>query len=154
MTEAITHYCPTLHKECSRLRHLLVSTLIPTGNTYVYTLGARSIPMDIPLAPQLARLYTTYLLPNYIQPGGHLLRIYIDDVTAIYPTTNLPLHPYTLLESETNATQDCTYNPALLGCMCNFVSKTQKYRQAVLLHLHCFHPSTKLCVNIYVGSAF
>ena len=48
------------------------------------------------------------------------------------PNTNQPLHSYTLLETKTNETQDCIYNPTTQ----HFVPKTQEYRQAVLLQPH------------------
>ena len=69
-------------------------------------MGSKGIPMGLPLAPELARMATAFLLRNYEQPLGHTLIIYFDDVSATYPILDLLLEPYILKETPANHTQE------------------------------------------------
>ena len=106
--------------------------------------------MGLPLAPELARMCTAYLLEHYEPPHDHCLTIYFDDVAATYPPNDLPLGPYNLKETEPNQTQDARYDPETK----KFTPYNQPYRQPVLLHPHSHHPSQKMCEKTYFGSAF
>ena len=106
--------------------------------------------MGLPLAPELARMCTAYLLEYYEPPPNHCLTIYFDDVAATYPPNDLPLGTYILKETEHNQTQDVLYDPTTK----KFKPCNQPYRQPVLLHPHSHHPSQKMCEKTYFGSAF
>ncbi|KAI6649853.1 hypothetical protein LOD99_6403 [Oopsacas minuta] len=86
------------------LQELLNFNFTTNGDEFFY-LGKIGIPMGLPLAPELARLCTAYLLTNYTPPPGEVLTIYFDDLAATYPIMDLPLGPYRLKETEANATQ-------------------------------------------------
>ena len=74
-------------------------------------MGNTGIPIGLPLAPELARMATAYLLSDYETPIGHSLTIYFDDVSATYPINNLPLTPYNLKDTPPNQIQDAKYDP-------------------------------------------
>ena len=103
-----------------------------------------------PLAPELARSTTAYLLRDYIQPPGHKLTLYFDDVASTFPIHNLPLAPFSLKETPPNQTQDALYDTETM----QFPAYTQQFRQCVPLHPHSHHPSRKLCEKTYHGAAF
>ena len=106
--------------------------------------------MGLPLTPELARMCTAYLLKDYEPPIGEALTLYFDDVAATYPINTLPLKPFNLLPTIDNTTQDATYDTTKK----EFLPLQQKYRQAVPLHPHSFHLSTKLAKKTYFGAAF
>ena len=93
-------------------------------------MGNTDIPMGLPLAPELARMATAYLLRDYETPIGHSLTIYFDDVSTTYPINNLPLTPYNLKDTPPNQTQDAKYDPITKL----FSPYTQAFRQCVPLH--------------------
>ena len=147
--EALHHYHPNATGELQILRRLLDYNYTTNGQQ-IYFLGTTGIPMGLPLAPELARMCTAYLLRNYHTPENESLTIYFDDVAATYPIDNLPLAPYTLKATEPNTTQDCK-----LDITTNtFKPIQQQYRQPVLLHPESYHPSKKMTANTYISSAF
>ena len=106
--------------------------------------------MGLPLAPEIARMCTAFLLKDYQPPTNHSLTIYFDDVASTYPPTDLPLETYNLKTTEANQTQDAIHEPEKKI----FRPFSQPYRQPVLLHPHSHHPSQKMCEKTYFGSAF
>ena len=106
--------------------------------------------MGLPLAPELARMSTTYLLRNYSPPPNEHLTLYFDDVAASYPIEDLPLAPYTLKTTAPNTTQDCIYDPISR----KFKPLQQQFRQPVLLYPESYHPSKRMTKNTYISSAF
>ena len=66
--------------------------------------------MGLPLAPELARMYTVYLLRNYQTLPNECLTVYLDDVASTYPIDNLPLGSHNLKPTPSNTTQDCRYD--------------------------------------------
>ena len=147
--QAFRHYQPYRHLEYNLLASLLKFNFVTDGEEF-YDMGSKGIPMGLPLAPELARMATAYLLRNYQQPLGHTLTLYFDDVAATYPIQDLPLDPYNLKETPANHTQDAMYNPDTK----QFTCYTQAFRQCVPLHPHSHHPSKKLVEKSYHGSAF
>ena len=106
--------------------------------------------MGLPIAPELARMCTAYLLRNYETPPNEKLTVYFDDVASTFPIEDLPLAPYNLKPTPPNTTQDCTYDPINK----KFLPLQQKYRQPVLLHPLSYHPSKAMAKNTYLSSAF
>ena len=106
--------------------------------------------MGLPLAPELARMCTAYLLRNYETPPNEKLTIYFDDVASTFPIENLPLATYNLKPTPPNTIQDCIYDPINK----KFLPLQQKYRQPVLLHPLRYHPSKAMAKNMYLSSAF
>ena len=149
VVEAFTFYNPHLHRERKLLIQLLQFNFATDGTT-IFHLGDIGIPMGLPLAPELARMCTAYLLSYYTVPPWQTLTVYFDDIAATYPIDNLPLAPFILKETPPNTTQDCIYIPEEKS----FKPIQQAFRQPVLLHPHSYHPSRKMCANTYVGSAF
>ena len=92
--------------------------------------------MGLPLAPELARMATAYLLRLYLPPPNERLIIYFDDIAATYPVDA--------------RTQDCTYDHNTR----KFIPLQQLYRQPVLLHPQSYHPSKNMAKNTYVSTAF
>ena len=80
-----------------------------TDGSQIYTLGSTGIPMGLPLAPELARMTTAYLMLNYTLPPNQAITIYFDDIAS---TVKLPLDflsPYLLEQGPNNVTQDVLY---------------------------------------------
>ena len=146
--EAMAYYHPRATGERHILRRLLEYNYTTDGNQ-LFHLGNVGIPMGLPLAPELDRMCTAYLLRDYKTPPGHSLTIYFDDV-ATYPIDNLPLEPYNLKPTPPNTTQDCLYLPSSN----KFVPVQQEFRQPVLLHPQSYHPSKKMAGNTYITSVF
>ncbi|KAI6658717.1 hypothetical protein LOD99_10949 [Oopsacas minuta] len=147
---AFYHFIPGHDREMLILKELLNFNFTTNGDEFFH-LGNVGIPMGLPIAPELARLCTAYLLNNYRPPPGNLvLTIYFDDLAATFPVMDLPLGPYTLKETAPNATQDCIYDTQTK----TFKPITQQYRQPVLLHPQSYHPRRKMCKNTYQSSAF
>ena len=113
-------------------------------------MGAKGIPIGLPLAPELARMTTAYLLRDYSEPTGETQTLYFNDVASTYPTNDLQLHPFVLKETEQNQTLDACYNSITK----QFSAYKQALRQCVALHPHSHHPSKRLCEKTYYGSAF
>ena len=108
---AFHHYNTQQKKELQLLKELLKYNYLTDGKNF-YHLGTKGIPMGLPLAPELARMCTAYLLRNYEPPIGEALTLYFDDVAATYPIKALPLKPFNLLPTTDNTTQDATYDTA------------------------------------------
>ena len=125
---AFRHYQPYRHLEYDLLVSLLKFNFVTDGEQF-YDMGSKGIPMGLPLAPELARMATAYLLRNYQQP-----------LSAIYPILDLPLDPYNLKETPANRTQDAMYNPDTK----QFTPYTQAFRQCVPLHPHSALPKNWL----------
>ena len=106
--------------------------------------------MGLPLAPELARMCTAYLLSYYTVPPWQTLTVYFDDIAATYPIQDLTLAPFILKETPPNTTQDCVYIPEEKS----FKPIQQPFRQPVLLPPPLLPPIKKMCANTYVGSAF
>ena len=104
--EAFAFYYPLLKGERHILRCLL-NYNFATDRQYFYHLGDIGIPMGLPLASELARMSTAYLLRNYSPPPNEHLTLYFDDVAASYPIEDLPLAPYSLKTTTPYTTQDC-----------------------------------------------
>ena len=83
--QAFRHYQPYRHLEYELLTSLLKINFVTDGEQF-YDMGSKGIPMGLPLAPELARMATAFLLRNYEQPLGHTLTIYFDDATYPYLT--------------------------------------------------------------------
>ena len=147
--EAFNHYNPSKYREHKLLNDLLKFNYVTDGVNF-FDMGEKGIPMGLPLAPELARMTTAFLLRSYQEPTGHILTLYFDDVAATYPIGELPLQPFVLKDTEQNQTQDALYNPTTQ----QFSAYTQAFRQCVPLHPHSHHPSRKLCERTYYGSAF
>ena len=60
------------------LKSLLTLNYVTNG-TQIFTHGTLGIPMGLPLAPELSRMVTAYLLRDYIPPPGEILTLYFDD---------------------------------------------------------------------------
>ena len=135
--QAFRHYQPYRHLEYELLTSLLKFNFVTDGEQF-YDMRSKGIPMGLPLAPELARMATAFLLRNYEQPLGHTLTIYFDDAT--YTILDLPLESYILKETPANHTQDAMYNPEKK----QFTSYTQAFRKCVPLHPHSHHPSKNL----------
>ena len=90
--------------------------------------------MGLPLAPELARMTTAYLLRNYEQPLGQTLTLYFDDVGSTYPIDDLPLHPFSLKGNRAEQTQDALFDHTTK----QFSPYTQAFRQCV--------PPTRICI--------
>ena len=133
---AFKHYNPQKRAERQLLRRLLQYNFTTNGRNYFY-LGDKGIPMGLPIAPELARMCTAYLLVDYKPPPQQALTIYFDDLAATFPIDTIPLAPYTVKNTEDNMTQDCQYDPTTR----KFLPIQQKYRQPVLLHPQSYHPS-------------
>ena len=106
--------------------------------------------MGLPLAPELARMCTAFLLRDYQPPPGHNLTVYFEDLPATYPIYNIPHQAYSIKKTENNQTQDANYDPKEK----KFLPVHQKYRQPVLLHQNSYHPSKNIAKNTYRSSAF
>ena len=122
--QAFRHYQPYRHLKYELLTSLLKFNFVTYGEHF-YDMRSKGIPMGLPLAPELARMATAFLLRNYEQPLGHTLTIYFDDAT--YPILDLPLEPYILKETPANHTQDAMYNPEKK----QFTPHTQAFRKCV-----------------------
>ena len=103
--DAFKHYHPLLRTERQLLRRLLNFNFATDGRHY-YNFGNTGIPMGLPIAPELARMCTAYLLKDYNPPPGQSLTIYFDDIAASYPLDNIPLEPYTVKSTDAKQTQD------------------------------------------------
>lgn len=71
------------------LLEYLLSLNYVTEGTQIYTHGTLGIPMGLPLAPELSRMVTAYLLRDCVPPHGEILTLYFDDLASTYP---LPLN--------------------------------------------------------------
>ena len=91
--QAFRHYQPYRHLEYELLTSLLKFNFVTDGEQF-YDMRSKGIPMGLPLAPELARMTTAFLLRNYERPLGHTMTIYFDDATC--PILDLPLEPYIL----------------------------------------------------------
>ena len=147
--DAFKHYNPLLRTERQLLRRLLNFNYATDGRHY-YNFGNTGIPMGLPIAPELARMCTAYLLKDYNPPPGQSLTIYFDDIAASYPLENILLEPYTVKPTDTNQTQDCRYDPQKK----HFIPIQQQFRQPVLLNPMSYHPSANMAKNTYKSSAF
>ena len=134
--EAFSYYHHQNKGEKHILRQLLAYNYAIDGKS-LYYLGTTGIPMGLPLAPELARMCTAYLLRDYVTPPNQRLTVYFDDVASTFPIEDLPLAPYNLKPTPPNTTQDCTYDPTNK----KFLPLQQKCRQPVLLHPLSYHPS-------------
>ena len=157
---AFNYYNATRRRELQLLKQLLKYNYLTDGKDF-YHLGTKGIPMGLPLTPELARMCTAYLLKDYEPPIGQALTLYFDDVAATYRINTLPLKPYNLLPTidNTNAGRNIRYHQKGIFTLFFFTQQKylftqQKYRQAVPLHPHSFHPSTKLAKKTYFGAAF
>ena len=148
VVEAFAFYHPKLKGERHILKRLLDYNYATDGKD-IYYLGTTGIPMGLPLAPELARMCTAYLLRDYQPPPNECLTVYFDDVASTYPIDNLPLGPYNLKPTQPNTTQDCIYDPTTR----KFLPIQQQYRQPVLLHPLSYHPSKNMAKNTYLSSA-
>ena len=147
--KAFQFYNPGMPQELALLASLLQFNYLTNG-THFYHLGETGIPMGLPLAPEIARMCTAYLLEFYEPPHHQVLTLYFDDVASTYPPDDLPSAPFKLVATEPNQTQDALYDTDLK----RFKPYCQPYRQPVLLHPHSHHPSSKMCEKTYYGSAF
>ena len=147
--DAFKHYHPLLRTERQLLRRLLNFNFATDGRHY-YNFGNTGIPMGLPIAPELARMCTAYLLKDYNPPPGQSLTIYFDDIAASYPLDNIPLEPYTVKPTYANQTQDCRYDPQKK----HFLPIQQQFRQPVMLNPMSYHPSANMAKNTYKSSAF
>ena len=104
----------------------------------------------IPIAPELARVCTAYMLLDYNPPPQQVLTLYFDDLAATFPIDTVPLSPYTVKPTDDNMTQDCQYDPTTK----KFLPDQQKYRQPVLLYPQGYHPSPNMAKNTHKSPAF
>ena len=136
--EAFEHYNP-MNPYYRILEALLPLNFITDGFKY-YTLGQTGIPMGLPLAPELARMCTAYLLLNYSPPPNHTLTLYFDDLASTYPLPMDILKPFTLDEGQLDMTQDALYD----AISHSFIQITHNYKQPTPLHIASNHPSQKM----------
>ena len=92
---AFKHYHPYLREESQLLKRLLQFNYTTDCKDFYY-LGEKGFPMGLPLAPELAKMCTAFLLRDYQPPPGHSLTVYLDDLAATYPIDNIPLQPYSI----------------------------------------------------------
>ena len=93
--EAFSYYHSQDNGEKHILRQLLAYNY-PTDGKSLYYLGTTGIPMGLPLAPELARMYTAYHHRNYETPPNEKLTVYFDDVASTFPSKTFHLHHTTL----------------------------------------------------------
>lgn len=136
--EAFEHYNP-VNPYYPILQALLPLNFITDGFKY-YTLGQTGIPMGLPLAPELARMCTAYLLLNYHPPPKSVLTIYFDDITTTYEIPPNLLTPYELEKGPNDVTQDVLHDPNDHS----FIQIAQNHRQPTPLHIASNHPSQKM----------
>ena len=124
----------------------LLSLNYVTEGTHIYTHGTLGIPMGLPLAPELSRMATTYLLRDYAPPPGEILTLYFDDVAATFPIPPAPdiLSSYVLEQGPSNRTQDIYYDPSIHS----IIPITQSLQPAPI-HLSSNHPSRKQIAKSY-----
>ena len=84
------------------LRTLLNLNFVTEG-TQIFTHGTTGIPMGLPLAPELSRMVTAYLLRDYITPPGEILKHFtLMTVASTFPLPLNFLSQYSLEEGPPN----------------------------------------------------
>ena len=135
--EAFNFYNP--HSPMLQLLQSLLHLNYVTNGTQINSHGTQGIPMGLPLAPELSRMATAYLLKDYTPPPGEIITFYFDDVASTFPLPLDLLHPYLLKQGPENRTQDIFYDPSNHS----IVPITQPYRQPAPIHVSSNHPSRK-----------
>ena len=141
--EAFDHYHPD--NPYSPILQALLPLNFVTDGAQIYTLGSTGIPMGLPLAPELARMTTAYLMLNYHLPLNQAIAIYFDDIAS---TLKLPLDflsPYVLERGPDNVTQDVLYDPTNYS----YIQVAQSYRQPTPLHVASNHPSQNMLTSTW-----
>ena len=143
--EAFKFYNPT--SNLITLLELLLSMNYVTNSTHIFTHGSTGISMGLPLAPELSRMVTAYILKDYVPPVNQILTVYFDDVASTYPIPLDLLSPYILEKGPDNRSQDIYYDPTAQA----IVPITQPYRQPAPIHLSSNHPSRKMISKSYMA---
>ena len=136
--KAFDHYYPH-HTLYPILEALLPLNYVTDGFSF-FTLGEIGIPMGLPLAPELARMVTAFLLLDYTPPPNNMITIYFDDIASSFPIPTDLLAPYVIEPGPNNLTQDVLYDPTAQ----EFVQVSQNHRQPTPLSLASNHPSQKM----------
>ena len=117
-----------------------------TNGYHFYHHGNTGIPMGLPLAPELLRMFTAFLLRDYQAPPGEILTLFFDDVASTFPIPHDLLAPYELEVGPDNRTQDVLYDSTTKS----FITLTQEHREPVPLHVTTSSgPSRKMVLNSY-----
>ena len=145
--EAFDHYNPA-NLYTPILAALLPLNYITDGSKY-YTLGSTGIPMGLPLAPELARMTTAYLLLNYHAPLHCALTIYFDDITSNFEIPDDLLAPYVIERGQDNVTQDVLYDPTNK----TYIQIAQNHKEPCPLHVASNHPSHNMLTSTWKAAA-
>ena len=141
--EAFDHYNP------ANLYTPILKALLPlnfiTDGSQIYTLGTTGIPMGLPLAPELARMTTAYLLLKYKHPLHDAFTIYFDDIASTYQLPLDLLAPYVLEQGPDNVTQDALFDPTSHS----FIQVAQSFRQPTPLHVASNHSSSNMLTSTW-----
>ena len=136
--EAFDHYNP------ANPYYPILAALLPlnyiTDGLKFYTLCTTCIPMGLPLAPELARMTTAYLLLKCTPPPNNALTIYFDDLASTYPLPLDILKPYELEQGPSNVTQDALYD----STNNSFIQIVQVHKEPCPLHVASNHPSQNM----------
>ena len=119
-----------------------------TDGHHFYHHGFTGIPMGLPLAPEISRMCTAFILKDYHPPPGEVLTLFFDDVASTYRIPMDLLAPYKLELGPDNRTQDVLYDSSTES----FLTVTQEHRQPAPLHISSIHPSRKMVLNSYRGA--
>ena len=145
--EAFEHYNPD-NPYYPILQALQPLNFVTDGFKY-YTLGHTGIPMGLPLAPELARMCTAYLLLNYSPPPNNTLTLYFDDLASTYDIPSTLLAPFILEKGPNNVTQDVLYDQSSHS----FIQITHNFKQPTPLLVASNHPSQKMLSSTWRAAA-